>query len=472
MSVKQNGSHEILGKDNLVAETVKLLIGSGEKPLEKKMGIEVEMPFVTKKRLKPLPFKGRKSISAIFNALCKKGAWAPAEVENGVVTALKGESGNVTLEPGGQIEFASAPRTSLAHLASDLAAYCKDLKHIGQHLGVDVVPYGFHPHVSIEECPYISERTRFAALKPVFEAERGFAAWGQSSSVQITLDGKTMDDSFGAFKLGLLLQPVAAAMYANSPFSVGEDSGYKSWRRQNLLALDSPYYTVPDKLFDKDFTLQDWAEHVLHVPMSFVVRNDHYIAVAPKPFIEMIGKPLPELAHLPVEEQYLCKADLLDHTTGIKPEMLFKPNQLLEFRAVDLGPSPANWMSLGAFWVGLFYDKEAFKAAQDYVADWQQDERIAFRDAVAKDGLEATIHGKTAQQVALDLIAISKQGLMNVEPQSVGMLEVLETQVKKGLTPADEALAVFAQNQGNMKKTLQQTFLFAPKKGKGSGLHF
>ncbi len=470
MSVKQNGSHEILKKDNLVGETVKLLMGSGEKPSEKKMGIEVEMPFVKKKNLKPIPFSGKKSITAIFNGLVKQGAWAPAEVENGVVTALKGEAGNVTLEPGGQIEFASAPRTSLKQLAADVAGYCADLKHISKKLKVDVVPYGFLPHVPVEDCPYISERTRFAALKPVFEAERGFAAWGQSSSVQMTLDGKTMDDSFGAFKLGLLLQPVAAAMFANSPFSLGEDSGFKSWRRQNLLALDSPYYSVPDKLFDKDFTIHEWADHVLHVPMSFVVRNDQYIAVAPHPFIDMIGKPLPELAHLPAAEQYLSKADLLDHTTGIKPEMLFKPNQLLEFRAADLGPSPAHWLSLGAFWVGLFYDKEAYQAAQDYVADWSADERKAFRDAVAKDGLAAEIHGRTAQQIALDLIAIAKQGLQKVEPQSVAMLDVLETQVKSGQTPAENALAVFAQNDNDMEKTLKQTFLFAPKKQKKGGL--
>lgn len=470
MSTKQSGSHEILLKDNLVQETVTLLIGTGAgpKPEEKKMGIEVEMPFVKKTDLQPLQFKGKKSITAIFNALCAKSAWQPAEIENGHITGLKGESGNVTLEPGGQIEFASAPRTSLEQLAADINAYCSDLEKIGKKLGVDVVPFGFHPHVSIDDCPYISERTRFAALKPVFEAERGFAAWGQSSSVQVTLDGKTMDDAFGAFKLGLTLQPLAAAMYANSPFSMGEDSGFKSWRRQNLLALDSPYYTVPDKLFDKDFTIQDWAAHVLTVPMSFVVRNDEYIAVAPKPFGEMVGKKLPELAHLPEEQQYLCKGDLLDHTTGIKPEMLLKPNLLLEFRAADLGPSPAHWMSLGAFWVGLFYDKDAFKAAQDYVAEWSGAERTEFRKNVAKDGLDAEVGGKTAQQVALDLIAIARQGLSKVEPQSVHMLDVLEQQVLKGITPADEALQKFQQNGGDMAKTVKQTFLFAPKKGKAN----
>lgn len=462
MSSQQSGSNALLVKETLLDDTVKILTGEALPTTEKKRGIEVEMPFVRKKDLKPIPFSGKRSITAVFNALCKKGAWTPGEVENGKVTSLKGEAGSVTLEPGGQIEFSSAPRTSLTQLKNDIDAYCADMKDIGAKLGVDVIPFGFHPHLSIDACPYISERTRFAALKPVFEAEKGFAAWGQSCSVQVTLDGKAMDDAFAAFKLGLALQPIAAAMCANSPFSSGKDSGYKSWRRQNLMALNSPLYAVPEKLFDPGYTIKDWAVHVLSVPMSFVVRGGKYIPVAAKPFSDMVGKHLPELSHLPETEQYLTQKDLLDHTTGIKPEMLLKPNLLLEFRAADLGPSPQHWMALAAFWTGVFYDKEAFKAAQDYVAAWTPAERKSLRENVARDGLTAPVAGKTAQQAALDLIAIARKGLEKTEPEAVCMLDVLEESVKKGVCPADTALKAFKDNGKNMKKTLNQSFLFAP----------
>ena len=468
MSSKQTGSNEILKKDHLVDDTLALLIGKGiMSATEKKMGVEIEMPFVKKSDLKPLQFSGEKSITAIFNALVKSGFWAPGEIERGKITGLKGESGNVSLEPGGQIEYAGAPRTSLKQIEADVNAYYKEIQSIGKKLGVDVVPFGFHPHLSIEETPFISERSRFAALKPVFEAEKGFAVWGQSSSVQLTLDGAAMEDPMSAFKLGLQLQPLAAAIFANSPFEQGHDSGYKSVRREKLLALDSPYYTVPDKLFEKEFTIQDWAAHVLTVPMSFVVRNNEYIAVAPKPFIEMVGKPLPELAHLPEDQQCLTQKDLLDHITGIKPEMLLKPNLLLEFRAADLGPTPQHWVALAAFWTGIFYDKDAFKEAQDYVAGWSNEQRISFRKNVAKHGLQTEAGGLTAQQAALDLIKISKSGLMKVEPGAVHMLDVLIEQVSKGITSADIALKEFVENGGDMVQTLHKNFLLAPKKGKG-----
>jgi glutamate--cysteine ligase len=467
MSSQQSGSKEILTTDNIVAETVDLLYGKYADGKTKKIGIEVELPFVDNKTLQPIGYSGKKSIVAIFNALSKKGGnWEPAEVENNKVTALQNETGSITLEPGGQIEFSSAARTTLQQLEKDIGAYFDDMKKTTAKIGLDVVPYGFHPHLHIDDCPYVSERSRFKALKPVFEAEGGYSAWGQSCSVQVTLDSPNKAEAFEAFKLGLVLQPIAAAMFSNSPFSMSEESGLQSTRRHKLQELDSPLYKVPEKLFDKDYTINDWAKHALSVPMSFIVRNDAYIAVTPNSFYEMIGKPLPELAHLPEKEQYLTKNDLLDHLTGIKPEMLLKPNLLLEFRAADLGPTQDHWMAVGAFWTGLYYDQDAFKAAQEYVADWTAEERTGLRTGVAKDGLGTVAGNKSAQQVALDLIEIAKQGLARIEPEAVKYLDVIEKQVAQGITASTKALQIFQQNDGDMQATLKETFLFHPEKKK------
>lgn len=466
MSSQQSGSNEILTTNGIVDEAVAMFNGKYTDGKAKKIGLEVEMPFVNKKDLQPIGFNGPKSITAIFNFLSKKSSWKPGEVENNKTTAMENETGSITLEPGGQIEFSSAARDTLTQLEQDVGKYFGDMKKASEKIGLDVIPYGFHPHISIDDCPYVSERSRFKALKPVFEAEGGYSAWGQSCSVQVTLDSPAKDQAFDAFKLGLLIQPIAAAIFANSPFSMGKDTDHASWRRHKLQELDSPLYKVPDALFEPGYSLKDWAAHTLSVPMSFIVRNDAYIAVAPNAFYEMIGKPLPELAHLPENEQYLTKKDLLDHMTGIKPEMLLKPNLLLEFRAADLGPTPQHWMAVGAFWTGLFYDKESFKAAQDYVADWSKQDRIGLRDGVAKNGLATPVANKTAQQVALDLIEISKQGLSRIEPDAVKYLAVIEKQVAQGLTAAATAQKVFEKNDGNITSTIKETFLFNPEKEK------
>lgn len=463
MSSQQYASHGKLVVDTLLDEAFALFIGKYQSGKERRIGIEIEMPFVDSKTLNPISFEGDKSITSIFNALQSKGPWVPGEMENGKVTALDGSSGSITLEPGGQIEFASKARKTLAEIAKDIGGYFEDCKSISPRLGVDVLPFGFHPHIGIEECPYIEERSRFKALKPIFDAERGYSAWGQSCSVQVTLDSPHVEGAFEAFKLGLKMQPIAAAMFANSPFQMGEDSGYQSWRRRSLQGLDSPLYAVPEAVFEPEYTLKDWAAHILTVPMSFVVRDDTYIAVAPKPFAEMVEKPLPELAHLPEDQRFLTRKDLLDHATGIKPEMLLKPGLLLEYRAADLGPSPQHWMAVGAFWTGIFYDKTAFQEAQEYMGAMNSDERTALRRDVAKTGIDTVVGDKTVQTMALDLLVIAKKGLERVEPEAASLLDPLMKQIGEGMTPAKSALRVFQENAGDMTRTLQQTFLFAPQ---------
>lgn len=465
MSSQQSGSKSILEQKDLVDLTVGLFYGSYENDRPKLIGTEVEMPVVDIDTLKPIPFSGPKSITSIFNALCQSGTgWKASSIENGKITSLKNDTGEITLEPGGQIEFAGKAEKSLHDVAKNFRAYYETLEQVSEKIGVDVVPYGFHPHVSIDDVPYISERSRFKALKPVFEAEKGYAAWGQSSSVQITLDAPSKEDAFDAFRVGLLLQPISAAMFANSAFSMGQESGFKSWRRQNLLALDSPLYRVPKNLFDKDYTLRDWADHVLNVPMSFIVRDEAYIAVAPKPFRDVVGTALPELAHLPEDQQYLTQNDLLDHLTGIKPEMYLKPGLLLEFRAADLSPNADGAIALSAFWTGLFYDSQSFEKIKEYVSTWTAEDRENLRVNVARDGLQTVAAGKTARDIALDLIDIAKEGLSRIEPGAVSMLDPIVNDIAKGITPADKTLQLFRENKGDIVRTVKDTLMFAANK--------
>ena len=177
MSIQQTASDSILVQAELEAKTLALLIGKYSDGRAKKIGLEVEMPYFETATLKPIPFSGPKSIVALFNGLSRRATgWKPCEVENGHVTSLSSTLGMITLEPGGQVEFASAPKDSIAALGKDIATYLSDSREISAKLGIDVLPFGFHPHTQIEDCPYIDQRSRFKSLRPVFEAEGGFAA--------------------------------------------------------------------------------------------------------------------------------------------------------------------------------------------------------------------------------------------------------------------------------------------------------
>lgn len=463
MSSQQPGSDIPLQKDNLPAVAAALITGSYNPSAQRKIGVEIELPFFFKSSLKPLLFDGKTSITTIFDLLCKTGRWSPNEIENGNLTSLTGKNGGVSLEPGGQIEFSTQARSELSEIAADIDVFYKDCKDACEKLDIDVVPLGFHPHISVDECPYIWQRSRFKAQKPWVEAEGSYAAWSQSCSVQVTLDPPEGGKVFSALRLALMLQPVVASLFANSPFCEGVDTGYKSCRQQKFKSIDSPLFEVPDALFEKGYTMDNWVAHVLGAPMIVIVRGGAYIPVSAKPFQDMVGTPLPELAHLPEQEQYLTERDLLDHLTNVKPEVLLKRNLLLEFRAADLGPSPAHWMALTAFWTGIFYDKEAFAAAEEYVAEWTKEDRALLRKSISRNGLKAVIRGKTVQAVLLDLIRISAQGLLRTQPESVSALQTIIEQTTLGLAPADVILDKYRKNGNNLEATLRQSFLFFPE---------
>lgn len=465
MSIKQTASQEKLSSKGLLQQTINLLTEGFSPKKDRLVGIEVEFPLFDR-NLTPITYADPDTgLKRVLETLVEKHGWQVAESENGNPVALVKNKNMVMLEPGGQIEFAGAPRKTLVEVKADFEDFMKNMDETCEALDINALPFGFHPHTQEKDCPFLHERSRFTALLPIFEAEGG-ATWQQASSVQVTLDAATKESAFDNFRFGLALQPVAAAIFANSPFADGKDSEYQSWRRESLKSLNSPYYSVPDDIYDPDFGLNDWAKHVLSVPMSFIVREGQYIAVADKPFQDMVGKPLPELAHLPEDQQYLTVCDLKDHLTGIKPDMLLKPGLLLECRAADLGPDQDHMLAVGAFWVGLMYDPEAYQKASDYISSWTSQDRKTMCDQVAKTGLATPAGKESLQEAALSLLAIAREGLMRIDPQSAPLLDNVMEQVAEGVTPATNALSSYKSNGKDMKSSLRQSFLFAAARHK------
>jgi len=467
VSSKQTASQEILSNKDLLQKTVSLMTDGFSSKENRLIGMEIELPLFDE-NLKPITYADpEKGLKKVLEALVAKHGWHVAESENGNPLALVKNKNMVMLEPGGQIEFAGAARKTMTDVKEDFSGFLQDLESVCEEMGIDALPFGFHPHTEEKDCPFVHESSRFTALLPIFEAE-GSAAWQQACSVQVTLDAATKDSAFDDFRFGLALQPVAAAIFANSPFADAKNSQCQSWRRKSLQQLDSPYYAVPESIYDSDFGIQDWAEYVLTVPMSFVVRNGQYIAVADNPFEDMVGKPLPELSHLPESQQYLTACDLKDHLTGIKPDMLLKPGLLLECRAADLGPDQDHMLAVGAFWVGLMYDEKAYQAASDYIGNWTAQDRKIIHDNVAEKGLDTPVGQETMQEAALGLLAIAREGLMRIDPDSAPMLDKVMEQVAQGATPATKALLKYENSNQNMEKSLRQSFMFAAaKKDKG-----
>merc|ERR1711969_38324 len=206
------------------------------------------------------------------------------------------------------------------------------------------------------------------------------------------------------FRTSLALQPLATALFANSPFTEGKPNGYLSYRSHIWSDTDPARTGMLPFVFEDGFGYERWADYMLDVPMYFVFRDGKYIDAAGLSFRDFLdGK----LEVLPGEKP--TESDWWDHLSTVFPEVRLK--SFLEMRGADGGPW-SRICALPAFCVGLLYDQNALDAAWDLVKDWTMEEREALRNAVPKEGLAARVPGgRSLQELGREVLGIAKSGL-------------------------------------------------------------
>jgi glutamate--cysteine ligase len=243
------------------------------------------------------------------------------------------------------------------------------------------------------------------------------------------------------FRTSLALQPVATALFANSPFFDGKPNGHKSWRSRIWRDLDASRTGTLPFAFDEGFGFQQYVDYALDVPMYFVYRDGKYINALGQSFRDFMNGRLPAL---PGEVPTL--SDWADHLTTIFPEARLK--KYLEMRGADGG----QWRRLCAlpgFWVGLLYDQNSLDAAWDLAKNWDLETREALRVAASVDGLAAETHGIKMMDLARELLVIAEAGLKararpgagGLVPDETHFLNALTESIETGMTPADDLLA-------------------------------
>ena len=151
----------------------------------------------------------------------------------------------------------------------------------------------------------------------------------RTCTVQVNLDFGSEADMVQKLRVALALQPVATALFANSPFY--KPNGHKSWRSRVWRALDDSRTGMLPFVFEDGFGFEAWVEYALDVPMYFVYRNGEYINALGQSFRDFLKGELPAL---PGETPTL--SDWADHLTTIFPEARIK--KFIEMRGADGGP--------------------------------------------------------------------------------------------------------------------------------------
>lgn len=352
--------------------------------------------------------------------------------DEALVEVSLGPAGRITVEPGGQIEFSSAPHRLLSDIEREVQLFLKRLCEIADRHGLVFLATGFDPLRTIEEQRWFP-KMRYEVMRP-FLATRGRRAWDmmcRTCATQANLDYGSEEDLAKKFILGNRLAPIITAMFANSPFENGRPSGYKSTRTAVWLETDADRSgTSPLALVD-EFSLEDFVAYALTVPMIFARRDGRYLdAPAGLKFGDFLERGCNGIQPI--------FGDWADHLSTIFTDARLK--QYVELRSADCG-DPAMALALVALWKGLLYDASALDEAIRMVSKLMREQADILRESVARDGLMARSAGVDVLPIAKEIVELAACSLRQIAPDEVKYLDVLREQViEKEICPADVLL--------------------------------
>ncbi|MEM9099968.1 MAG: glutamate--cysteine ligase [Pseudomonadota bacterium] len=439
MSIPQQGGGPIESHDDLAG-----YLAAGCKPKEDwRIGTEHEKFGYCKDTLKPLPYAGERSIQAVLEGLRDRYGWAPLE-EGGNIIGLTKDGANVSLEPGGQLELSGAPLETIHETCDEVNQHLEEVKSIADQIGVGFIGLGAAPIWTHEQMDMMPKGRYKLMTRYMGEVgTHGTQMMYRTCTVQVNLDFASEPDMVQKLRVALALQPVATALFANSPFFEGKPNGHLSWRSRIWRDLDADRTGTLPWVFEDGMGFERWVDYALDVPMYFVYRDGVYIDALGQSFRDFLKGRLPAL---PGEVPTL--SDWADHLTTIFPEARIK--KFIEMRGADGGPW-RRLCALPAFWVGLIYEQTALDAAWDLVKDWTAEERDQLRIDASVDGLKATLRGRSLREIAGECLAIAEAGLKararpgagGLIPDETHFLNALTDSVERGITPADELLTAY-----------------------------
>jgi glutamate--cysteine ligase len=423
-------------RDELVA-----WFAAGIKPKSQfRIGTEHEKFAFTVEGHSPVPYDGRRSIHALLEGMQHLLGWEPI-IEDGNIIGLFDVTGGgaISLEPGGQFELSGAPVETVHQTAAELMAHLAQVKEVALPLGIGFLGIGMTPNWSRADMPMMPKgRYRIMTAYMPKVGKLGLDMMYRTCTVQTNLDYSSEADMVKKLRVSLALQPVATALFANSPFTEGKPNGFLSFRSEIWRDTDADRSGMLPWAFEPGMGFERYVDYALDVPMYFIKHGERYVDVAGQSFRDLMAGRLPGMPGVRA-----TISDWANHISTIFPEVRLK--RYLEMRGSDSGPW--RWLpALPAYWVGLLYDDDSLAAAWDLVKNWSAQERQQLRDEVPGLGFKATIGGRSVLQLAKATLAMAEQGLRRRARldgnghDETRYLRPLQEFVARGITPAEELL--------------------------------
>jgi glutamate--cysteine ligase len=435
------------------------VFSGGEKPAERwRIGTEHEKFVYRVEDHRAPSYAEPGGIRDLLDGLTEFG-WAPV-IEGDNAIALSGPDGTISLEPAGQFELSGAALENLHQTCAEANRHLGQCKTVGERLGLGFLGLGMWPDKARSDLP-VMPKGRYKIMLNYMPkvGTLGLDMMLRTCTIQVNLDYSSEADMAKKFRVGLALQPVATALFANSPLTEGKPNGYRSFRSHIWEDTDPDRTGMLPFVFEDGFGYERYLDYALDVPMYFVYRDGKYIDVAGESFRAFLEGKLPQLTG---EKPRL--SDFVDHLSTIFPEVRLK--SFLEMRGADGG----RWgkiCGLPALWVGLLYDSQALDAAWDLVKDWTIEERSQVRHAVPKTALKTPLpRGGTVHDLARQVLQVASDGLSrrarlnSAGDNESGFLDPLHEVVATGVTPADRLLDKFHNEWNGDVSRIYEEFSF------------
>ncbi|MBS0569187.1 MAG: glutamate--cysteine ligase [Proteobacteria bacterium] len=421
-------------------QLVQFIASGARAPAQWKIGTEHEKFGFRLDDLRPPTYEGERGIGALLQGLTRFG-WAPVREGDNIIALARGDA-SITLEPAGQLELSGGQLDTIHETCCETTCHLKEVKTVAGELGLGFLGMGFQPKWRREQMPWMP-KGRYRIMRDYMPrvGQLGLDMMTRTCTVQVNLDFASEPDMVKKFRVSLALQPIATALFSDSPFTEGKPNGYLSYRSHIWTDTDPDRTGMLDFVFEDGFGFERYVDYLLDVPMYFSYREGRYIDLAGRSFRRFLRG---ELAELPGAKPTL--KDWADHMTTAFPEVRLK--KYLEMRGADGGP----WnrlCALPAFWVGLLYDPTSLDAAWDLVRDFSMAERNALRDGVPKLALKLPFRNGTVRDLALEALKIAGNGLarrnrLNATGASEAVfLEPLIEFAQADQTPAERKLELF-----------------------------
>ena len=452
-------SEESSGRIERASDLLDYMAG-GCKPAEQwRLGTEHEKFGFTTEDLRPLPYAGERGIRAVLTGLAERYGWKPVMEQELPIALVDDRGASITLEPGGQLELSGALLDNLHDTCREVNTHLRQVKSVCEPLNIGFLGMGFHPKWRRQDMEWMP-KARYRIMRSYMSrgGTMGEDMMGRTCTVQVNLDFSSEADMVQKFRVALALQPVATALFANSPFTEGRPNGYLSFRSRIWEDTDPDRTGMLPFVFEEGMGFERYVDYMLDVPMYFVYRNGRYIDASGQSFRDFLAGRLPALpGELPTIR------DWEDHLTTAFPEVRLK--RFLEMRGADGGPWD-QLCALPAFWVGLLYHPPALAAAWDIARLWSAGEREQLRHDVPRLGLKARVQGLDLQSLALELIEVAAGGLRarkrldSAGDNETGYLEPLQQTAESGKTPAEIKLERFNGPWGHSVDPLFTEFAY------------